>query len=145
MSKVTATRTHEIHCGHRVYGHGGKCRFLHGHQYVFKMECVADNNQLNELGMVIDFGDIKSKLCQWLEDNFDHRFLIWKDDPLALELKELDPSVVIVPFNPTAENIAEYFVNIVAPVQLKETGITLISCELNETSKCSATYHKEQK
>lgn len=90
--------------------------------------------------MVIDFGDIKTRLCQWLEDNFDHRFLIWKDDPFALQLKELDPSVVIVPFNPTAENIAEYFVNVIAPVQLKETGITLVSCELNETSKCSATY-----
>jgi 6-pyruvoyltetrahydropterin/6-carboxytetrahydropterin synthase len=104
------------------------------------MTCAAQNNQLNGLGMVIDFSDIKSKLCAWLEDNFDHRCLIWENDPFAGPLKSMDDSVVLVPFNPTAENIAAYFVNVVAPQQLAGTGIQLVSCTVNETSKCSATY-----
>lgn len=140
MNITVASRTHEIHCGHRVYGHKGKCQFLHGHQYVFHMTCQASSGELDELGMVIDFSDIKIKLCNWLEDNWDHRFLIWDQDPIATDLASIDHTVVLVPFNPTAENIAEYFVSSIAPLQLKGTGIVLISCTLNETSKCSATF-----
>ena len=140
MPKMTATRTHEIHCGHRVYNHGGKCQHLHGHSYIFTLHCAADSGRLNELGMVIDFGDIKRLLCQWLEDNWDHHFLIWDEDPYTDWLKDIDPTVKDVPFNPTAENIAEYFVTCVAPVQLAGTGIQLVSCTVNETSKCSATF-----
>ena len=66
MSNIIASRQHEIHCGHRVVGHQSKCQHLHGHSYVFTLHCVADNNKLNDLGMVIDFGDIKRLLCQWL-------------------------------------------------------------------------------
>lgn len=155
MSQTIATRQHEIHCGHRVVGHQSKCRHLHGHSYVFTMHCIADNRKLNDLGMVLDFGDIKRVLCQWLEDNWDHKFLYWDEDTLIRGL-ELNPgdtgslerdeymnfceSLVELPFNPTAENIAEYFVTIVAPGLLAGTGITLQSCTVNETSKCSATF-----
>jgi 6-pyruvoyltetrahydropterin/6-carboxytetrahydropterin synthase len=140
---MTATRKHEIHSGHRVHGHGGKCQHLHGHQYVFTMHCAANNHKLDKLGMVIDFGDIKSRLCEWLEECWDHRFLIWQNDPYAEHLQAIDPYVVLVPFNPTAENIAEYFVTRVAPMRLSGTGITLVSCTVNETSKCSATFTLE--
>ena len=110
---------------------------MHGHSYVFTLHCVADNNKLNDLGMVIDFGDIKRLLCQWLEDAWDHKFLIWDEDPLnalingcteahyvssknALEIAH--NSFVVVLFNPTAENIAEYFVTHVAPEALEGNG-----------------------
>ena len=140
MTKMTASRTHEIHCGHRVHGHGGKCQHLHGHSYIFHFHCEADNNELNELGMVLDFGDIKSKLCAWLDDHYDHHFLIWEKDPMHSFLREIDPTTVVVPFNPTAENIAQYMVEVVAPVQFAGTGITLTGCTVNETSKCSASF-----
>src|SRR4051794_11723126 len=62
------TRKHEIHCGHRVCGHEGKCRNLHGHAYVIHFTCEAEG--LDHLGRVIDFGLIKSLLCRWLEDTW---------------------------------------------------------------------------
>lgn len=138
---ITAERYHDISCGHRVVGHEGKCRFLHGHNYRIHFEVASQ--QLDSVGRVLDFSVIKQKLCLWLEDNYDHKFLIWENDPLLEELKNLtEESLVIVPFNPTAENIAKHLVEVIAPQQLKETGCELIRCKVEETQKCSATYKK---
>src|SRR3954447_18193886 len=88
------TRKHEIHCGHRVCGHEGKCRNLHGHAYVIHFTCEADS--LDDLGRVIDFRVIKSLLCQWLEDTWDHRMLIWEEDPMLDALRGIDPLPPII-------------------------------------------------
>ena len=136
MAKITAIRKHEIHAGHRVHGHKGKCQHLHGHSYVVHFHCQADS--LNDLGMVIDFGVIKTTLCQWLEDNYDHRMLIWEKDPILKEIQAIDPSVVMVPYNPTAENIAYYLLTEIAPKLLKHTGISVNKIIVEETSKCRA-------
>ena len=136
----SAIRTHEIHCGHRVVGHSGFCRNLHGHGYLFEFHCKS--SELNELGMVIDFKDIKTKLCFWIEENWDHRMLIWKNDPLLEALQNIDSSVVSVDFNPTAENIAGFIVDMVAPKQLEGTGIICHKCVVYETRKCSVSYEK---
>ncbi|MCI6529589.1 MAG: 6-carboxytetrahydropterin synthase [Mesosutterella sp.] len=134
---ITCTRYHDISCGHRVYGHEGKCAHLHGHNYRITFTCAGDRD---DVGRVIDFSVIKARLCEWLEENYDHRFLIWEKDPIAEDLRRLDPAVVFVPFNPTAENIAEHLVRVVAPKQLEGTGVTLVRCEVEETRKCSAAF-----
>lgn len=152
-------RYHDISCGHRVVGHEGKCRFLHGHNYRIHFTCVAE--KLDNVGRVVDFGVIKEKLCMWLEDNWDHKFLFWEQDSVlkALsksmecgvnmnspidEYKIIGGSIIDVPFNPTAENIAQYLVDTIGPQQLKGTGVTLIKCLVEETAKCSASYIKSE-
>ncbi|HET9130028.1 MAG TPA: 6-carboxytetrahydropterin synthase, partial [Terriglobia bacterium] len=74
-----AKRYHDISCGHRVYGHESKCAHLHGHNYRVHFVCEAE--QLDQVGRVIDFSEIKHRLCEWLEDNWDHKFLMWEQDP----------------------------------------------------------------
>ncbi|PRD50759.1 6-pyruvoyl trahydropterin synthase family protein [Sphingobacterium gobiense] len=136
---ILAERYHDISCGHRVVGHEGKCRFLHGHNYRIHFTVAAD--QLDEVGRVLDFSVIKTALCQWLEEHFDHKFLIWEKDELLPQLQEVSgESLVIVPFNPTAENIAQYLVEHIGPQQLKEYPVRLVSCKVEETAKCSAIY-----
>jgi len=77
-----------------------------------------------------------------LEDNFDHKFLIWKEDNLLESLQVIaGDSLVIVPFNPTAERIAEYLVEKIGPQQLAGYPVKLVSCKVEETAKCSATYN----
>lgn len=148
MSKYQVKRYHDISCGHRVVGHEGKCRFLHGHNYRVHFVCEAENNELDGLGRVIDFGVVKSKLCMWLEDNWDHKFLAWDKDSLintvdsSISWDELQESFVFVPFNPTAENMAEYLVNVIAPQQLVDTEIIVTEITIEETRKCSVTYGK---
>ena len=125
--------------GHRVVGHESKCRHLHGHNYRIHFTCSAA--QLDELGRVIDFGVIKELLCMWLEEHWDHKMMIYNEDPLLPSLQELVPEdLVVVPFNPTAEAMAQYLVETVAPAQLAGTGVTLVSCHVEETTRCSATY-----
>jgi len=137
---ITAERYHDISCGHRVYGHESKCAYLHGHNY---RVTFTINGELDSIGRVLDFSVIKEKLCYWLEENYDHRFLVWENDPDATKLKEIDSSVVMVPFNPTAENIAKHLVEVVAPLVLEGTGTTLLRCRVEETRKCSAIYESK--
>lgn len=136
--KYIIERYHDISCGHRVYNHEGKCKNLHGHNYRFNFFCEAP--KLDSIGRVIDFDEIKKRLCNWLEENFDHKMLIWSEDPVFSDLQKIDSTVTSVPFNPTAECLAEYMVKTIGPQQLKDTGITLVKCTVNETSKCSASY-----
>lgn len=135
---IKAMRYHDISVGHRVTNHESKCRHLHGHNYRIHFHCEAP--ALDSIGRVIDFSVIKSTLCMWLEDTWDHHFLIWEQDPLKNVLKDLDPTVVVVPFNPTAENIAIHLVEEIAPKLLEGTGVTLVECIVEETRKCSASY-----
>ena len=184
----TVIRSHEICAGHRVVGHESKCRHLHGHNYVFhfhvapKSTTVAQPTgramkvpgqgykptyrnvkvaaSLDDVGRVIDFSVVKTTLCHWLEDNWDHKFLHWDQDTLicALELgvrdfnnnralldqdtKDLVNSLVALPFNPTAENLAAYMVEVIGPRLLDEYGVELVECRIEETSKCHVGYTK---
>jgi 6-pyruvoyltetrahydropterin/6-carboxytetrahydropterin synthase len=138
MGRYVVDRYHDISCGHRVVGHEGKCANFHGHNYRIHFTCAAYG--LDAVGRVIDFSVIKQRLCQWLEDHWDHKMLLWEQDPQAGQLLELDPTVVLVPFNPTAENIAQHLVEVVGPVQLKGTSVVLVTVRVDETRKCSASY-----
>jgi len=120
---------------------------------------VADG--LDSLGRVIDFSVVKEKLCMWLEDNWDHKFLAWNEDPimkyistdiafLAFESKAgkdaeavMDNSMVWTDFNPTAENMAQHLVDVVGPAQLQGTGVRLQYVLIEETAKCHASYGVE--
>lgn len=164
-------RSHEICAGHRVVGHESKCRHLHGHNYVFHFHVApkpldgvsVKGDPLDQVGRVIDFSVVKSTLCQWLEDNWDHKFLHWEKDELMIGLaflathgndiftpeviqhedcKHFNNSLVSLPFNPTAENLAAYMVEVIGPRLLDEHGVELVKCTIEETSKCHVGYTK---
>lgn len=150
MAKMQAVRYHDISCGHRVVGHEGKCRHMHGHNYRIHFYCEADT--LDDVGRVIDFSVIKEKLCMWLENNWDHKFLAWQNDSMMSAIhysvnndddqsqedrQHFNESLVWVTFNPTAENIANYLLETVGPEELHGTGVTLIKVVVEETAKCS--------
>jgi 6-pyruvoyltetrahydropterin/6-carboxytetrahydropterin synthase len=139
---LSVTRYHDISAGHRVVGHEGKCRHLHGHNYRIHFECVAPTQ--DDIGRVIDFAVIKSKLCSWVEMYWDHMFLVYDHDPLKEKIIAADiSSIVLVPFNPTAENMARFLVLEVGPRALEGTGVTLRSCRIDETRKCSASFTRD--
>ena len=165
MGNFKAERFHDFSYGHRVVGHETKCRHLHGHNGRVHFTCQAAQGveALDSVGRVIDFTEIKTRLCMWLEENWDHKFLAWEEDKVIgglLTLLDMDAnsqdgfivaeaddtmfreSIVFLPFNPTAENLAAYLVDVIGPQQLAGTGIELLCCRIEETAKCSATYVK---
>lgn len=134
----SAHRYHDISCGHRVFGHENKCAHLHGHNYRVHFECAAN---LDQIGRVIDFSVMKTRLCEWVERYYDHKFLLWEEDPIVEPMRAVDrDGVVVVPYNPTAENIAEHLVRVIGPRQLEGTGVVLVRCVVEETRKCSASF-----
>lgn len=79
----------EISACHRLdLSYNSKCTRLHGHNWIVTIYCKAE--QLNLDGMVVDFTCLKEKIHGYL----DHG-----------NLNEL------LPFNPTAENIAKWIVD----------------------------------
>jgi 6-pyruvoyltetrahydropterin/6-carboxytetrahydropterin synthase len=143
-SIATATRYHDFSAGHRVVGHENKCAFLHGHNYRVHFTCQSAH--LDDLGRVIDFGVIKSTLCEWLESNWDHKFIAWEEDPLMSSLHAarsddhnmLVNSIYWVTFNPTAENMALHLLHKIAPLVLAGTGVICTRVQVDETRKCGA-------
>ena len=138
MPKITASRYHDFSMGHRVYGHESKCAHLHGHNYRVHFSIEADD--LDAVGRVLDFSVIKDLLCEWLEKHWDHKFLVFRADPWAEQLAQIDPQgTVVVDFNPTAENMAEYLLEEVGPKQLEGAPARLTEVTIEETRKCWVT------
>lgn len=136
MTQITAVRFHDISVGHTVTGHESKCAHLHGHNYRIHFK-IAAKKGLDDVGRVLDFGVIKSILCEWLEAYWDHKFLVNELDPRAATLKALDEKgVVLVGWNPTAENMAEFLLKELGPRILPD-HVELIWVKVEETYKCS--------
>ena len=119
----TITKEIEFDAGHRVPQHASKCRNPHGHRY--KVVAVLKTSELvttgSETGMVKDFGIIKEVLTEHVHDVFDHAFIMSQLDGTCLEMfkvehdadndefySDLGFKIVVVNFDPTAENLARY-------------------------------------
>lgn len=134
---TTAERIHDFCYGHRVFGHESKCAHAHGHNGRITFTVAGD---LDNVGRVLDFSDIGKRLCNWIEETWDHKFIVYQEDPWREVLSKLDSTVWWAPFNPTAENFAKYLVEVVGPQQLFGTGATLVKVKFEETRKCSAEF-----
>lgn len=147
--KTYAERYHDFSAGHRVVGHEGKCVHLHGHNYRVHFRAEAD--VLDGVGRVVDFSVLKSECCMWLERHWDHKLLLWNEDPEFSNIGVLgaidrthrlvEESAVWCSFNPTAENMAQFLLtrNWGLP-----TGIRIVEVRVEETRKCMAMARVEE-
>ena len=63
------------------------CSLLHGYSLSFKFTFAAE--ELDNKNWVVDFGGLKP-LKKWLEDNFDHKVVLTKEDPFMDTFKDLE-------------------------------------------------------
>ena len=136
---ITCSRRIQFCSGHRVLNHETKCANPHGHNYVLWIHARAP--QLDSLGRVVDFSVLKSTIGEWVDRFWDHTFIINQDDHdliKVLEPHHKNKPLWIAPFNPTAENMAKYILEIVAPDHLAATGVEVYHVELFETENCKA-------
>ncbi len=106
------TKRLEISAAHRLeLDYPSKCTSLHGHNWIVTVHCRAA--ELNADGMVTDFTHIKHAVL----DRLDHTCL---ND--------------VLPFNPTAENIARYICDLVP---------NCYRVEVQESEGNTAAYEKD--
>lgn len=108
---------------HQIRGHTGGCENLHGHNYRVRVHVAAE--ELDALGMVIDFADLK-QIVAAVVDPFDHRLI-----------NEIPPFDVR---NTTAELLAQYVYDEVA--RRLPAGRTLRRVEMWETDNSCAIYER---
>ena len=101
-------------------GEDHPCARLHGHNYIVTVYLQSES--LNEYGFVVDYRDLKL-VKNYLDKQLDHRHL---ND--------------ILPFHPTAENIAKHIYN-----EFKSTLPQMYAVEVSETPKTSAIYEPARK
>lgn len=103
---------------HFIEGHPGPCRRLHGHNYRVRVFLSAD--ELNALGMVIDFAHLK-KLIGAVVDRFDHQVI-----------NEIPPFDRVLP---TAELLSEHiFRGLVEKIDTPRVRIAKVEVWENERS-----------
>lgn len=107
---------------HNLRGYRGACEALHGHNW--KVEVVVRTGKLNDIGLAIDFKDVKSALAQII-DEIDHKYL-----------NDLKPFSVE---NPSSENIAKYIFTELAG-KLAAFGVSVYKVTAWESEKACASY-----
>lgn len=154
---ITCTRRLEFDAGHRVHNHESKCAHLHGHRYAVELTARTKASRVggrmtDDVGRVIDFSVLKERIGSWLDECWDHRMLLWMEDPVArllvagpdseLVAELIDRSFVDVPFNPTAENMAAFIGSELAPKLLEDTDVEVFRVVVHETPNCQAAWEK---
>jgi 6-pyruvoyltetrahydropterin/6-carboxytetrahydropterin synthase len=119
--------------GHRLLNYEGKCRHLHGHNG--RVVLTLESDQLDSLGMVMDFSRIKHVISTWIDQTLDHRMLLHRDDPALPWLRQQGEPVFVMDVNPTAENIAKLIYDFAIAQHFP-----VVEVSLWETESCYATY-----
>lgn len=136
---LTVTRLLEFDAAHRVMNHESKCATLHGHRYKVEIEATAD--ELDKVGRIIDFSVIKNTIGAWIDERWDHTTIVCRDDEQTVHALHAMPKFkepFLTDWNPTAENMANFILRVVAPSCLHQTGVKVIRVRVWETPNCFA-------
>ena len=138
----------ETDTGHIVPNHNSNCKNFHGHRYRWEAELEGDlvtESGVSNEGMIMDFSEISNILNTEIHDLVDHAFILYEGDELginAISLLGENHRTVIVPFIPTAENLARWAYELVKPKIISKYGnkIILKSFIVRETPKSHASW-----
>jgi len=115
----------EIAIAHYLPNHPGKCKFLHGHSLI--VEVTVSGFELNNQGMLVDFGDLKKLVTEEVVDVLDHTCL---NDLLEV---------------PTVELLAKYLYNKLAIHfdSYEDMRVLMKSVTIKESSTSKVKYYKK--
>jgi 6-pyruvoyltetrahydropterin/6-carboxytetrahydropterin synthase len=141
-TQLSLIRQLKFCAGHRLYQHESKCAFFHGHNYRVDIEVVGQGGgtEVDAVGRVVDFSQIKQRMLGWLDAHWDHAFIVYEQDANALAaVRMVEPTkYFVLPWNPTAENMARYLLEVVAPEVLGDLGVIAREVRVWETEESCA-------
>ncbi|MEJ5360616.1 MAG: 6-carboxytetrahydropterin synthase QueD [Spirochaetota bacterium] len=120
-----------ISAAHQLKGYKGKCENIHGHNW--KVEVSVYGQKLNDIGILIDFHDLKDMLKEVLQE-FDHK-----------NLNDIDE---FTHQNPSSELLSKIIYQKIEKL-LKQyskkhsTNINVLSVTVWESASCRSTYQKK--
>lgn len=120
----TLAVTVEFSASHIIPGHPGKCQRLHGHNW--KAEIHVKAHRLNEIGVAVDFQDIKRAAAEPIE-TLDHYHL--NDLPAFQGV------------SPTAENVAAWLYREIGQ-RINTSTVSLTAVTLWETDRSRVEYRE---
>lgn len=115
----------DFSAAHYLRNYEGKCARLHGHNW--KIEVEIDARQLDDVGMGIDFQDVKAETKELLE-GLDH-----------YNLNDMPPFDKI---NPTAENLSAFIYQSLA-TKINDQRIQVSAVTVWETERACVRYSED--
>lgn len=119
---------------HFLRGYPGPCANMHGHS--FKYEVTIKSMKLDELGMMIDFKEVKKTLKERIESVLDHANL---NDIYVFD----DPEDTGT--NPTAENLARAIYKWLKKTPIDHGDVYLEKVTVWESDDCSVEYKPDER
>jgi 6-pyruvoyltetrahydropterin/6-carboxytetrahydropterin synthase len=110
---------------HRLENFNGKCESLHGHNW--KVEVFLAGKDLNETGLLMDFGVVKARTKEVLKE-IDHKYL----NELAAFRDR----------NPSSENLACYLYGRLGAI-FNRDGVTVRRVNVWESDTSCASYYQD--
>jgi len=117
--------TDSFSAAHRLEVYQGACSKLHGHNW--KVRVALKTEELDDIGMAMDFGEIKARLRRIL-DELDHTYLN--------EVPSLGG------LNPTSENLARHVFRRMAE-ELRDSPTIVCEVEIWESERSSVVFSND--
>ena len=130
MDIINMEKKYHFYAAHRNKNAGEKCGRIHGHTY--DVVCHFKFNEMKD-GVTMLFSDI-DKVVEPIIKQYDHHFLLYKQDNLCDILNMANEPYIELPFETSAENMAIFIFN-----QIK-TYLPIVKIELAETKSSNVIY-----
>lgn len=143
---IRLTKSFTFEMAHALAGYDGACKNLHGHS--FRLDVTVRGTPLQQPGhpkdgMVIDFKDLKKTVHAAVVEVFDHALVLNASTPrpLADALGSHFEKVVLLPFQPTSENLISWMADKIR--EILPSNVELYRLVLFETATSCAEWHRE--
>ena len=143
MKKIRVSKEFSFETAHALDMHQSKCRNIHGHSYKLTVTVsglVNEDDSKADVGMVIDFTELKNIVNEEVVDKLDHA-LILKSDSRFKGIEKHNEKTIYVDYHPTCENILKEIVQVVSE-KLPE-HVELVYAKMNETANSYSEWFLE--
>ena len=105
--------------------------------HALHLASFVTGDEVDEVGRVVDFAELKRVLKGWIDEHWDHSFILSEDDQNGIQALDMvvPRRYYLLPYNPTAENLATYLLEEVCPPLFADMNIRATKVIVWETEE----------